>query len=98
MIKSVHPWSRNTECPLEGFSQFKEDLLRASFHNAAEGAGEDGQARSCTRAAAEVAIDNRWPYWAIERMFNEISPLVTWSTFMSAYIDLLYNGYQLERS
>lgn len=94
MMKSVRPWPVDVDCPVEGFRDFKEELLRASYHNAAEGTGEMGQARSCVRAAAEIAIDRKWPYWAMERMFREISPLVVWDSYMTAYIDLLHDGYQ----
>jgi len=94
MMKSVKPWKADSECQLEGFSAFKEELNRASYHNAAEVTGEMKQARSCVRAAAEIAIDQRWPYWAMERMFREIGPLVDWTSYMTAYINLLHDGYQ----
>jgi len=88
-MKPVKPWRAGTECPLPGYAEFKEDLNLASYHNAAEGRGEAGHARSATRAAAEVAIEHEWPYWAMERMFREIGPLVTWGDFMQTYINIL---------
>lgn len=89
-MKPVKPWPAGTECPLEGYAEFKEYLNRASYHNAAEQPGESGLARDATRAAAEVAVAQEWPYWTMERMFNEIRPLVAWSGFMQTYINVLF--------
>ena len=93
MIKPVRPWKWNEECPLGGFVEFKEELVQASYHNAAERSGEMKLARERVRAAAKIAIDRGWPYWVMERMFKEIGPLVDWVSFMNAYIDLLHNNY-----
>lgn len=92
-LKSVRPWNANEECPEPGYAEFKQELLHASYYNAAEGSGEWSKSRECVRAAAEIAIDKQWPYWVIERMFKEIRPLVDWSSFMQSYINLLYAGY-----
>lgn len=97
-MKPIKPWKKGEESAIKGYDAFKEELMRASYHNAAEGSGEMARARECTRAAAEVAIDYRWPYWAMERMFREMGPLVDWSSYMSAYIDLLEKGYHLGKA
>lgn len=89
-MKGVRPWPANTECPLEGYLEFREDLLKASYHNAAERGGEASHARSAIRAAAEVAIEHEWPYWAMQRMFKEVAPLVAWDQFMQSYINVLF--------
>lgn len=93
-MKSVKPWKSTETCPVAGYEEFKKDLMQASFHNAAEGSGEMRHARSCTRAAAEVAIEHEWPIWAITRMFKETEPLVAWDEFLQIYVDILYKGYK----
>jgi hypothetical protein len=87
-MKSVSPWSANTECPLEGFQEFKRALLDASYYHAGS-QQEWNLAKSCIQKAAEIAIGQDWPYWAMHRMFCEISPLVEWSQFMQKYINTL---------
>jgi hypothetical protein len=87
-MKSVRPWPQNTECPEPGFVKFKNALNYASFHNAGM-TNEMGQAKSYVQIAAEVAIEADWPYWAMERMFREIAPLVEWGQFMQTYINVL---------
>ena len=91
-MKAVKPWPADTECPLEGLGEFKEDLNRASYHNAAERPSEAREARSCTRAAAEVAIEYEWPIWAMQRMFGEIKPLVVWEEFLQTYVNILFEN------
>lgn len=88
-MKPVKPWPAATECPHDGYQEFANELEIASYHNAAPGTGEMSKARSAVRAAAEIAIEHEWPYWAMERMFREIQPLVDWTSFMQSYIDLL---------
>lgn len=88
-MKAVKPWRAGTECPVEGFAEFKRLLLKASFHNAADGAGEMKDARKAIQDSANVAIEQEWPYWAMERMFKEIQPLVAWDQFMQKYITIL---------
>ena len=87
-MKSISPWSANTECPLEGFQEFKRALLDASYHHAGS-QQEWNLAKTCIQKAAEVAIEQGWPYWVMDRMFREISPLVEWSQFMQTYINTL---------
>jgi len=89
-MKPVKPWPATSGCPLPGYQEFANKLGIASYHNAAEGAGEDREARNATRAAAEIAIEHEWPYWAIERMFKEVEPLVAWNQFMQIYINVLF--------
>lgn len=87
-MKSVNPWPQNTDCPEPGFTKFKSALVHASFHHAGM-VNEWGQAKSYVQLAAEVAIEADWPYWAMERMFREIAPLVEWGQFMQIYINIL---------
>lgn len=84
----MKPWPAGTECPAEGYQTFKSLLDKASFHNASE-FGEQHLARSARQQAAKVAVEEGWPYWAMERMWGEIKPLETWSTFMQNYIDIM---------
>ncbi len=93
MVRAVKPWPAKTDCPLDGFEEFKDSLNKASYHNAAEGhPSEAGLAREATRRAAQVAIDEEWPVWAMERMFREIRPLVAWDGFMQTYVNILFEN------
>ena len=93
-IQSVRPWSASEPCPLPRFDEFKEALNSASYHNAAEQPGEGHLARSRVETAADIAIDQGWPLWAMERMFKEVRPLVDWSSFLQKYISILYENQQ----
>jgi hypothetical protein len=87
-MKAVSPWSANTECPLEGFQEFKRALLDASYHHA--GSQQEWKlAKACIQKATEIAIGQDWPYWVMDRMFREIAPLVEWSQFMQTYINTI---------
>ena len=88
-MKAVHPWPASTECSLEGFAEFKKELMRASYHNAADNSNEWSHAKQHVIAAAEVAIIQDWPYWAMQRMFKECNPMVAWDDFMQKYINCL---------
>lgn len=88
-MKAVKPWPAKTECPLEGFEQFKIHLMSVSYHNAAPGVGERQAAKTSRERAASLAIRQEWPYWVMERMFREIGPLESWDSFMQTYIELL---------
>lgn len=90
MTKPVSPWGKDEKCPLEGFDFFKERLSQASFHHAGP-SDEWSNAKKCIQQAAGMAIEQRWPYWAIERMFRECAPLVAWDQFMQLYINELFS-------
>jgi hypothetical protein len=92
-MKSIRPWPANSECPEKGFQKFKSALNNASYHNAGS-ASEFSTAKSYVQVAADIAIENKWPYWAMERMFKEIGPLVAWDQFMQTYINVL--NYKIE--
>jgi hypothetical protein len=87
-MKSVYPWSSKTECTLEGFQEFKQCLNDASYHHAGS-QQEWNLAKACIRKAVEIALEQEWPYWVMDRMFREIAPLVEWNQFMQAYINKL---------
>jgi hypothetical protein len=89
-MKSISPWKQTEECPVIGFQDFKRALIDASFHHAGP-SGEWRLARNNITIAANIAITEDWPYWAMERMFKEISPLVEWDQFMQSYINCLKN-------
>lgn len=91
MPRSIRPWPANAECPEPGFADFKRFLNQASYHNAAEGTGEAGDAHYNVQCAAQIAIIQDWPYWVMDRMFREIAPLVAWESFMQFYINELRN-------
>lgn len=84
----MRPWQKDTECPDEGYQEFKKALMSASYHNAG-GLIDANDARSYTYRAAEEAIQQDWPYWALRRMFDDIKPLVDFDTFMQFYINTL---------
>lgn len=88
-MKYTKPWPMHTECPVVGYQEFKNYLNAASYHNAAPGTGEAKEARASLLGAVGVAVEHKWPYWAMDRMFREVAPLVDWSSFMQAYIDML---------
>lgn len=87
-MKAVSPWARDAECPLEGFQEFKKCLNDASYHHAGS-QQEWVLASNCIKKAAEIAIEQDWPYWVMDRMFREIAPLVEWGQFMQKYINVL---------
>lgn len=89
-MKAVKPWPANTDCPLEGFAEFKKLLNKASYHNAAPGPGEGTLAREATREAAMLAIEKEWPVWVMSRMFGEIRPLVEYNGYLQTYVNILY--------
>lgn len=88
MIIPVKPWKAGEPCPLPRFEEFKKELNNASFHNAGP-SDEAGAARKATHAAAEIALDQLWPLWAIKRMFREIAPLVDETSFLQMYVNIL---------
>lgn len=87
-MKSFSPWARETECPLEGFQEFKKLLMKASYHHAGPG-DEWGHAKTAIQDAAKIAVEKEWPYWVMDRIFREIGPLVEWGQFMQSYINVL---------
>ena len=87
-MKPIAPWKQNTECPHSSFKPFRDTLLAASFHHAGP-SDEWKMAKNHVMKAAEIAIEAEWPYWAMERMFREIGPLVAWDQFMQTYINIL---------
>ncbi len=92
VVKGVKPWPADESCPLLGYAAFKEYLNTASYHNAAERPRETSDARSATYAAAELAIEQAWPIWAMQRMFREIAPLVMWDEFLQTYVNILFEN------
>lgn len=93
-MKPMSPWPMNTDCPHPSFPFFRTALMNASFHNAGP-LDEAGAAKSQIQVAANVAIKAEWPYWAMERMFREIAPLVAWDQFMQTYINILHSAYEM---
>lgn len=91
-MKPMSPWKKDVPCPHPSFPFFRTALMNASFHSAGP-LDETGSAKSQIQLAAKVAIDAEWPYWAMERMFREIAPLVAWDQFMQAYINILHSAY-----
>lgn len=87
-MKAVSPWEQMRECPEPGYQDFRQALNKASYHNAGS-INESGMAKQETIRAAQIAIEHDWPYWAFDRMFKEIQPLVAWDYFMQCYINEL---------
>lgn len=88
-IRAVKPWAHNAECPLPNARMFKKHLDTASYHNAADGGREFKLAREAMQRAVSIAISERWPLWAMRRMFNEHKPLVAYDEFVQSYITTL---------
>jgi hypothetical protein len=87
-MRSMSPWRMGTECPDPKFSEFKAALNDASYYHAGP-TSEWKHARTHIEGAAQIAIKAEWPYWAMNRMFREIGPLVDWDQFMQTYINTL---------
>ena len=88
-MKSVKPWPAGTECPEQGYTEWRAALNQASFCNAAESSGEWRGAASRIAEAAAIAVEQDWPYWAQERMWRDVAPLVEWGSYMQSYINTL---------
>lgn len=84
---AIKIWAQGEEPSEPNFPEFKRALMDASYHNA--GSGEGSSAKACVRRAAEIAEDSGWPYWAVERMFTEMRPLVAFDQFMTAWLNVL---------
>jgi hypothetical protein len=87
-MKQLQIWKAGTEPTFSGYTEFKKALNSASYHNAG-GYDEVGSARKELRKAAQIAVNEEWSYWAMDRMFKEIKPLVAWNSFMQCYINTL---------
>lgn len=88
-MKPISPWKQGSDPDHPLFNNFKTTLMNASFHHAGP-VDEWGQAKSYIQQAAEIALNAEWPFWALERMFKEIAPLVEWHQFMQTYINILH--------
>ena len=86
----VNVWPAGTECDAPGYQDFKKALNDASYHFADDSSKEWSRGNQCVRYAVQIAIENQYPYWAIERMIREINSLVTLSSFMSIMVNRLY--------
>ena len=85
MKTNVKPWPAGTVCPEKGYADFAAALNKASHHFADDSGKEWGAANDWMDAAADIAIDARWPYWAMKRMYREVAPLPSFDTFMEGY-------------
>ena len=88
-VKAVQPWRSGTVCPEPAYAEFAKALNLASHHFADDSGKEWGAANRCMARAAEIAVGARWPYWAMQRMYKEISPLPTFDSFMGTYCKFL---------
>ena len=93
-MKSVKPWPAGTECPEPGYTEWRAALNQASFHNAAENSSEWRSAGTRIQQAAAIAVEQDWPYWAQERMWRDVGPLVEWGSYMQVYINTLKTAAQ----
>lgn len=84
-------WKSGIECPEVGYQDLKAYLNQASYHFADDNGNEYQKGSFNVQKAADLAIAQDWPMWAIQRMFREINPLVTWDQFLTKYIDQLKN-------
>lgn len=86
----MKPWKAGTECPHESYPRFKECLDRSSFHFADDSAKEWDIGYNLINEAVDIAIANKYPFWAIKRMFVEIKPLGGIDLFMGKLLNRLY--------
>ena len=85
----VEIWKPGETPNVEGYTEFKDALMKASFHYADDRGGEWGLAKEEVRKAAGIAAEAKWPFWALDRMFREMNSLVTFGDFMQQYINYL---------
>jgi hypothetical protein len=81
----ITPWPAGAVCPEADYAAFAEALNNASHHFADDSGKEWGAANRCMERAAGIAINARWPYWAMQRMHKEIAPLPRFDDFMQVY-------------
>jgi hypothetical protein len=79
----------NAGRPLEGYEDFHDALMTASYHNAAECPGEGEQAMSATRKAAAIMVNKKWRFWQLEQAFKATQPLVDFGTLVDCIFDEL---------
>ena len=91
-MQPVRGWKPAEKPPLNGFDEFDKALRLASVHNAAETTNEAVQARKATDDAAQIVVANGWPYWATERAFRYVSPLMSWDAFNQRLWAILANA------
>lgn len=84
-MKPVKPWPAGTTCPEPDYPAFADALRRASYHYADDKGDEWADGDACMEQAVEIAINAGWPYWAMKRMYAEITPLPTFDSFMGFY-------------
>lgn len=72
----------NAGRPLDGYEEFHKELMTASYHNAAEGTGEMGDAAEAENRAAAIAVEKNWHFWQIRQAFDAAKPLVAFDELM----------------
>lgn len=87
---TIKPWPANTTCPEPGYVEFAKALSSASYHFADDSGTEWSKGTEQLNLAAGIIIKHRWPYWAIDRMVNEIKPLMSISEVMNSLLNKLY--------
>jgi hypothetical protein len=91
VTKQIAPWRADTVCPEKEYPDFAAALKLASHHFADDSGKEWGAAKACMDRAAEIAVSAGWPYWAMKRMYKEISPLPSFDDFMGTYCKRLHS-------
>lgn len=86
----MQPWPANTECPDPSFQKLKQTLNLASFHFADDSGAEWERAYKLIDEAVDIVILNKYPFWALKRMFNEIKPLYDLDSFVDRMLKKLY--------
>lgn len=86
----MESWTFGTECPHPAYANFKKELMIASYCYADDSGGDWRAAGAHVDNAINIAIENKWPHWALERMFHEIKPLVRFNEFCTRLINELY--------
>lgn len=88
-MKPVKPWPTGSACPEPAYPDFAKALKQASHHFADDSGKEWGAAHDCMDQAVSIAIEARWPHWAMKRMYREIGPLPSFDDFMERYCKVL---------
>lgn len=78
-------WRAGSECDYPSYQDFKKALSEASFCFAGP-IEEMGCGKKALSKAVDIAIENGYRYWAMQRMFKEGEFLVSFDHFMGVYV------------
>ena len=83
-------WFAGTECSHSSYAAFKAAINSASYHFADDSSKELAAAYQHLDVAIAIAVENKYPFWAIKRMFSDIKPLVSIDDFIGRMLTAFY--------